>query len=216
MAASSAATPSSACSGDCARAMACRRAQRDPSDCRIHRVVAPADGPRARRARSARRAPPAGAGGFRRGVSPVEESVHGNARDSLTPRQIQHREQVRLVAVHAAGREQAEQVQGTAGRLRRGAGAVSSGLAKKLPSAMAHRCGSTGRRRHPVRARLGAHLPSGRPRAGPIGSGCAGSRAAARSSERGLRHGVVVRSSRWPQPSRMSRAWVGTRHDFRQ
>ena len=37
--------------------------------------------------------------------------MHRDLRHELAPRQFQHREQVVLVAVHAAGREQAEQVQ---------------------------------------------------------------------------------------------------------
>lgn len=57
-----------------------------------------------------------------RHVAAVEEGVHVDLRHAFAAGQFDHREDVPLVSVLPAGREQAEQMQGGAGGLGRGAG----------------------------------------------------------------------------------------------
>src|SRR3546814_20400438 len=49
-----------------------------------------------------------------RRVAAVQEGVHGHLRHAGAMRELQHREDLRPMAVHAAGREQAPDVQGAA------------------------------------------------------------------------------------------------------
>jgi hypothetical protein len=61
-------------------------------------------------------------------VAAVEEGMHRDVGHAFAARELDHREQVFLMAVHAARRQQAEQVQGAAGSLRRLAGGDQFGI----------------------------------------------------------------------------------------
>ena len=141
--------------------------------------------------------------------------MHARPRDACAAGQFEHREDVRLVAVHAAGRQQAHHVQRAAAGLRGGAGGAQLGVGEEAAvldrrvdrgSGPGRRCG----RRRGSCGRL-RNCPSAR-RAGRRGGLRYGSACAARWPSRRRQFGrsawaraLSVGSSRWPQPSRISR-----------
>ena len=72
-----------------------------------------------------------GARAARRRVAAIEEGVHGDARHAAARGEVEHGEDVRLVAVHAAGRDEAKQVERAIGRLGRVAGLHERGVVEE-------------------------------------------------------------------------------------